>query len=153
MQRMLVDPVLVDEPMYIKLRARIETFYVNTERVRKIGMTESQQATITQSGFPMSYRIQLHKCLEKMLHHIIELKKKDLKLRQLKEIYTWFFTKLVAMGALSKQEIEEELKFLNPGLDKMSEAMKRALAIKSKYVFSNEEDMAEVNKRMFEKYY
>jgi hypothetical protein len=41
MQRMLVDPVLVDEPMYIKLRARIETFYVNTERVRKVGMTES----------------------------------------------------------------------------------------------------------------
>ena len=35
----------------------------------------------------------------------------------------------------------------------MSEAMKRALAIKSKYVFSNEEEMAEVNKRMFEKYY
>jgi hypothetical protein len=57
MQRMLVDQMLVDEPMYVKLRARIEAFYVNTERVKKLGMTESQQATITQSGFPMSYRI------------------------------------------------------------------------------------------------
>lgn len=123
MQRMLDDPIMAEEPMYIKLRARIEAFYVNAERIRKVGMTQTQQAVLTNSGFPMSYRIQLHACLEKMLHHIKELNKKDLKLRQLREIYQWFFTKLTAMGALSKQEIEEEFKFLNPTTDKMSEAM------------------------------
>lgn len=32
------------------------------------------------------------------------------------------------MNALSKQEIEEELKFLNPHADRMAAAMKRALA-------------------------
>lgn len=63
MQKTLDDPSLRAEPMYIKLRARLEAFFINVERVRKLGMTDSQKNVINASGFPMTYRIQLYKCL------------------------------------------------------------------------------------------
>lgn len=37
----------------------------------------------------------------------------------------------MAMGALSKQEIEEEFKFLNPKANKMATAMKKVVGIKT----------------------
>lgn len=46
--------------------------------------------------------------------HIINLKEIHMKKTQLRQVYEWFFQRLKAIGALSKQEIEEEFKFLNP---------------------------------------
>lgn len=37
-----------------------------------------------------------------------------MKLRQLRKTYQWFIQKLIAMGALSEQEIAAEENFLNP---------------------------------------
>lgn len=60
------------------------------------------------------FAIQLYKCLRQMMLHIINLKEIHMKKTQLRQVYEWFFQRLKAIGALSKQEIEEEFKFLNP---------------------------------------
>jgi CRISPR/Cas system CSM-associated protein Csm2 small subunit len=60
------------------------------------------------------FAIQLYKCLRQMMLHIINLKEMHMKKTQLRQVYEWFFQRLKAIGALSKQEIEEEFKFLNP---------------------------------------
>jgi hypothetical protein len=41
----------------------------------------------------------------------------------LKQVYTWYFTKLAAMGAISKAELESEVKMLNPSTGAMASAM------------------------------
>jgi len=43
----------------------------------------------------------------------------------LKEIYEWYFKRLNAMGALSKEEYAREFKCLNPMTDLMADAMKK----------------------------
>jgi len=88
-----------------------------------------------------------------MLLGIINQKDMHIKLRQLRECYQWFFQKLMAMGALSKQEIDEEFKFLNPMSNQLAKVMKQALAKKCKSVLTDEEIMNEQNKLMFEKNY
>ena len=102
MQQMIDDPTLRDNQMYIKLRTRMEAFFVNAEKIRNLGMTDQQKHVIQASGFSQSYRIQLYKCLRKMILGIINQKDMQIKLRQLRECYQWFFQKLMAMGALSK---------------------------------------------------
>ena len=101
--------------MYEKLIIRLSAFYLNCEKIKMNGgMTEQQQEVIRKSGFTHEYRVRLHRCLRELLIHIVNEKKMDLKLRQLRKTYEWFFHKLVAMGALSQQEIEAELG--EPGL-------------------------------------
>ena len=153
MQQMIDDPTLRDNQMYIKLRTRLEAFFVNAEKIRNLGMNDQQKHVIQSSGFSQSYRIGLYKCLRKMLLGIINQKDLHIKLRQLRECYQWFFKKLMAMGALSKQEIDEEFKFLNPMSNHLGKVMKQALALKSKSVLSNEEIMTQQNKLMFEDHY
>lgn len=45
---------------------------------------------------------------------VIDIKRMDVKLIQLRSLYEWFISKLVSIGALSRQEIEDENKFLHP---------------------------------------
>jgi hypothetical protein len=42
----------------------------------------------------------------------------------LKEVYAWFFYKLKAIGALSSQEIQDELQFMNPDQNKLQKGMR-----------------------------
>lgn len=52
----------------------------------------------------MQYRQRLYKCLRDLMIHIVNERKMDLKLRQLRQTYEWFINKLIAMGALSEEE-------------------------------------------------
>ena len=111
---MLEDPKLKGNQMYEKLVLRLSAFYMNNEKIRIQGHTEMQLETMKKQGFNWPYRVKLHKCLRELVIQIVNERNMELKLRQLKHTYTWFFGKLVAMGALSIQEIEAETGFLNP---------------------------------------
>ena len=87
--------------MYKKLVLRLSAFYVNAEKFRLVGPTEQQLETMRKSGFSQVYRIQLHKCLRNLLIQVVNSKQLVIKLRLLKDVYAWFFDKLLAMGALS----------------------------------------------------
>jgi len=62
---------------------------------------------------------------------VIDIKRMDVKLIQLRSLYEWFIAKLVSIGALSRQEIEDENKFLHPLTNQMADAMKLALGKKT----------------------
>lgn len=90
--------------MYEKLTQRLSAFYLNTEKIRINGLTDQQRETIRKSGFNLEYRQRLYKCLRDLMIHIVNERKMDLKLRQLRKAYEWFLDKLIAMGALSEEE-------------------------------------------------
>jgi hypothetical protein len=54
------------------------------------------------SGFPFGYRLELHKCLKKLLLEVVSQRDERIAKVYLKEVYAWFFKRLTAMGALSK---------------------------------------------------
>lgn len=114
LQQTLEDPQLLDEPMYIKLRARITAFFVKHELDRKRAAKKNPATEEGELESMEGFAIQLYKCLRQMMLHIINLKEMHMKKTQLRQVYEWFFQRLKAIGALSKQEIEEEFKFLNP---------------------------------------
>ena len=103
---MLEDPKLKENEMYKKLVLRLSAFFLNTEKMRINGPTERQLETIKKSGFTREYRQTLHKSLREFMINIVNERNYDVKLRQLRKTYEWFFHKLVAMGALSQQEIQ-----------------------------------------------
>ena len=41
----------------------------------------------------------------------------------LKQVYSWYFTKLAAMGAISKAELESEVRMLDPSTGAMASSM------------------------------
>ena len=137
--------------MYEKLIIRLSAFYLNCEKIKMNGgMTEQQQEVIRKSGFTHEYRVRLHRCLRELLIHIVNEKKMDLKLRQLRKTYEWFFHKLVAMGALSQQEIEAELAFLNPMSNNLAATMKAVIKQKVHSALCNPDAVDAYNKAMYE---
>jgi len=102
---MIEDNRLKGNSMYEKLCVRLSAFFLNTEKIRiNGGPNEMQQEVIRRSGFSETYRKQLHKCLRDLIIHIVNCRPMDVKLRQLRQTYEWFIGKLIAMGALSKEE-------------------------------------------------
>ena len=87
--------------MYKKLVLRLSAFYVNAEKYRLVGPTEIQLETIRKSGFSQPYRLELHKCLRNLVIQVVNQRNLTIKLRLLKDVYAWFYDKLMAMGALS----------------------------------------------------
>jgi hypothetical protein len=51
--------------------SRLEAFYILSERYRKTGPTEKQLQAMKDTGYPFSYRVELHKCLKKLLVNVI----------------------------------------------------------------------------------
>ena len=148
-ERMIEDPRLKENEMYRKLVFRLQAFAINNEKIRKNGMTEQQQEVIRKSGYSQAYRQQLHKCLRELLIHIVNEKDLATKTRQLREIYTWYFYKLVAMGTLSKEEEEREIQFLNPMRNQLGHSMKLAIKQKVHSALCNTEAIEAANKSMF----
>ena len=64
---MVRDPRLADNLLYKKLIARLEAFYIQLEKFRKVGLSENQTESIRKSGFDLQYRYQLHRCLKKLI--------------------------------------------------------------------------------------
>ena len=102
---MIEDNRLKGNEMYEKLSFRLSAFFLNTEKIRiNGGPNEMQKEVIRKSGFSEMYRIKLHKCLRELIIHIVNTRNMDVKLRQLRTTYEWFIGKLIAMGALSREE-------------------------------------------------
>ena len=87
---MIADNKLRGNQMYEKLTQRLSAFYLNTEKIRYNGLTDAQQDIIRKSGFSQQYRQRLYKCLRDLMIHIVNERKMDLKLRQLRQTYEWF---------------------------------------------------------------
>jgi len=112
---MLEDGRLKGNEMYEKLVLKLSAFQLNCEKIRvNKGPNERQREIIKKSGFSQEYRERLHKSLRELLIHIVNERNMDVKLRQLRQVYEWYFQKNVAMGAYSAQEIKNETTFLNP---------------------------------------
>ena len=73
-----------------------------------------------------------------------------MKKRQLRQTYIWFIDKLVAMGALSKEEQEKELIFLNPNANGLKNAIKMMINTKMRSALCDQENMREVKMQMYE---
>ena len=100
---MLEDARLKDNEMFNKLVTRLSAFFLNREKIRQNGgPNERQLDIIKKSGFSHEYRIKLHKCLRELVIQVVNERNMDVKLRQLRQVYEWFFKKLIAMGALSQ---------------------------------------------------
>jgi len=125
---MLEDNKLKGNSMYEKLVVRLSAFYLNNEKIRINGSpTEQQQEVIRKSGYSQMYRVQLHRCLRELIIHIVNEKNMDVKTRQLRQTYQWFFQKLIAMGALSIQEQASEFAFLNPMTNHLANSMRSVI--------------------------
>lgn len=146
----LKDPRLENNIFYGKLVSRLQMFIVQAEKYRLVGTTEKQQEVLDRSGFSFQYRMQLHSCLKKLILEVISTRDARVQLVYLKEVFAWFFAKLTAMGALSRQEYEEEFKLLNPLTNKMADAMRLILEQKVRSSLINEEDLRQHYKALFE---
>ena len=147
---MLEDPKLKNNPMYEKLVTRLSAFYLNTEKIRiNGGLTDMQQEVVRKSGFSQEYRVNLHKCLRQLIIHIVNERDMAVKLRQLRATYQWFFQKLIAMGALSKEEIESEFAFLNPMTNQLANTMRAVIKQKVHSALCNEDAVEAYNKAMY----
>jgi len=125
---MLEDSKLRGNSMYEKLVVRLSAFYLNNEKIRiNGGPTDNQKEVIRKSGYSQMYRVQLHRCLRELIIHIVNEKNIDVKTRQLRQTYQWFFQKLIAMGALSQQEQESEFAFLNPMTNHLANSMRSVI--------------------------
>lgn len=82
--------------------------------------------------------------------HIVNEKLVDIKLRQLRQTYQWFIQKLVAMGALSEAEQNQEAEFLNPMTNQLANSMKQIIRHKVHSALCNEESVEIFNKAMYE---
>ena len=68
----------------------------------------------------------------------------------LKQVYEWYFKKLAAMGAISKAELETEVKMLNPNSGSMAASMASVIKNKVEAFLVDEKETAEWHKAMFE---
>ena len=67
----LQDDRLSDNIMYQKMIGRLEAFYILAEKYRKQGPTPKQLAVMQESGYPFSYRVELHRCLKQLLLNVV----------------------------------------------------------------------------------
>ena len=148
---MLEDHKLKDNEMYVKMTHHLSAFYLQTEEIRINGKLSAwQEEEVKKSGFSYAYKVKLFKCLRDLLIHIVNEKMMDVKLRQLRQTYTWFIGKLTAMGALSEQAQADEAEFLNPTTNMVAKAMKEVIKQKVYSALCNEESVDQFNKAMYE---
>ena len=146
---MLADSKLRGNQMYEKLTQRLSAFYLNTEKIRINGLTEAQEETIRKSGFSQQYRVKLYKSLRDLMIHIVNERKLDLKLRQLRQTYEWFIGKLIAMGALSEAEQRREEEFLNPLTNQVANVMSAVIKQKVRSALCDVDKVDAYNKAMY----
>lgn len=68
----------------------------------------------------------------------------------LKQVYSWYFTKLAAMGAISKAELEQEAKMLDPSTGAMASSMMHVIKDKVEAFLVDEKETQEWHRAMFE---
>ena len=117
-------PHLENDVRFAKLKNRLIQFYVNAQKYLALGPTQQQLDTMKKTGYSMEYRIALHKQLKRLMREVICCTNRQMQDRFLKEAYDWYFGKLMAMGALSLQEQEEEFAFTNPAAHAFAKGIK-----------------------------
>ncbi len=90
-ERSLECKSLETNPIFQKLRLRIRQFHIINEDYRKNGPTKMQAAAEMKTGVDFSFRVQLHKCLKRLLREVILQKDKNIQTMQLGRVYSWFF--------------------------------------------------------------
>jgi hypothetical protein len=135
----LVDERLKDNVVYNNLISRLNNFYLLSEKYRLNGPTKRQLQEFRDSGFNFDFRMQLHKCLKKLLLAVVTQRDINMAEVYLKEVYGWFIKRLSAMNALTKEEIESSARLLNPGVNAMSSAMKIIVRQKMQSELVNED--------------
>ena len=68
----------------------------------------------------------------------------------MKQVYEWYFTKLAAMGAISKAELLAEQRLLNPDAGSMANSMASVIKSKVEAFLVDEKEVSEWQKAMFE---
>ena len=81
--------------------------------------------------------------------HIVNERKLDLKLRQLRQTYEWFIGKLIAMGALSEEERRREEEFLNPLTNQVANVMSAVIKQKVRSALCDADKVDAYNKAMY----
>lgn len=84
-----------------------------------------------------------------MMLYIVGLTDMHTKKTQLRMVYEWHLVKLVSIGALNRQEIEAETKFMHPMTNMLAVAFKNALGRKTQQLLANDDYMAKAWKQMF----
>jgi len=67
----LNDERLKENILYTNLINRLHSFYVLAEKYRLYGPTKRQLQEFRDSGFNFDFRLQLHKCLKKLLLSVV----------------------------------------------------------------------------------
>lgn len=106
--KLLEDPRLESNVMYKNLCQRLSDFYLNSEKIRLCGLTETQEQEIRKSGYSFKQRVELHKSLRAMLIQIVSERDQAMKERQLDETYRWYIDKQIAMGLLTEEMKQQE---------------------------------------------
>ena len=81
--------------------------------------------------------------------HIVNERKMDLKLRQLRQTYEWFIGKLIAMGSLTEAEQRREEEFLNPLTNQVANLMSAVIKQKVRSALCDADKVDKYNKDMY----
>ena len=87
----LNDPRVKDNVFFNKLKERLNSFYVVAEKFRMFGPNRQQNETIQKSGMGFNYRMNLHKCLKKLLMEVISTRDSRHQEVYAKQVFAWFF--------------------------------------------------------------
>jgi hypothetical protein len=87
----LNDPRVKDNVFFNKLKERLNTFYVVAEKFRMFGPNRQQSDSMQKSGIGFNYRMNLHKCLKKLLLEVISTRDSRHQEVYAKQVFVWFF--------------------------------------------------------------
>lgn len=88
-QTVIECPDLVGNPMFDKIKARLESFYIMNEKYKQMGPTPAQQRHARDTGYTFEYQVVLHAGLKRLLIKVFNQKDKVLRQVYLKEVYSW----------------------------------------------------------------
>lgn len=130
--------------------SRLEAFYILSERYRKTGPTEKQMQAMKETGYPFSYRVELHKCLKKLLVNVINQTNPKVQKLYVQEVYSWLLQKLMQMGALSRSEQMQDASYLNPLASTMGSKLNQVIKQKLLYNLIDPVECRKNSMAMFE---
>ncbi len=98
-----------------------------------------------------TYKLELHRGLKRLLREVISNKDRDMQLKNLGKVYSWYFRKLESVGMLNNADKDEEEMLLNPGKIEQIEMAKRAKKDVARQELLKEENVLEAEKMRFDR--
>ena len=103
MMENLECPELENNELFKKLKRKIVKFFIESERVRKNGLTPALKDLNFRLGIEFAYLKKLNYCLKKMLREVINTEDKDNRPFYLKRVYEWYIRTQAYIGLLDKE--------------------------------------------------